>query len=122
MYYFTPLRIGFQTRFVRARQQSATLANGTRVEGVIRGKITEQWEVSINMADDKMKNDDRDKQMGGGQKKDDYSQQTPGRKQPDDMSTGHRPGQQNQPGHNKDDYNTSEKSGKGQGGRQGQNR
>lgn len=76
------------------------------------------------MADDRMRNDDRDRNMGSTQKKDDYGQHTPGRKQQDDdMSTGQRgTGQQNQPGHNKDDYNTSEKSGKGQGGRQGQNR
>lgn len=74
------------------------------------------------MADDKMRNDDRDRQMGGaGQKKDDYSQQTPGRKQQDDMSTGQRSGQQNQPGHQKEGMG-SEKSGTGQGGRQGQNR
>lgn len=73
------------------------------------------------MADDRMKNDDREKNMGGGagQKKDNFGQQTPGRKQQDDLATGHRDtGQQNQPGHG-----TSDKSGTGQGGgRQGQNR
>jgi len=79
------------------------------------------------MADDKMRNDDRDRNMGGtSQKKDNYGQQTPGRKQQDDLSTGHRgTGQQNQPGHSKDkdDYGTPDKSGLGhQGRRQGQNR
>jgi hypothetical protein len=78
------------------------------------------------MADDRMRNDDRDRNIGGsgtGQK-DSYSQQSPGRKQQDDMSTGQRGGgQQNQPGNMEDDdLGTSHKTGTGQGGRQGQNR
>ena len=75
------------------------------------------------MADDRMKNDDRDRNMRGtSQKKDNFSQQTPGRKQQDDddMSTGQRgTGQQHQSGHDKEDM---KRSGTGQGGRQGQNR
>jgi hypothetical protein len=54
------------------------------------------------MADDRMRNDDRDRNMGGaGQRnKDDFGQQTPGRHQQDDLSTGQRgkgQGQQNKP-------------------------
>jgi hypothetical protein len=65
-----------------------------------------------------MKNDDRN--MGGAGQKDNYGKQTPGRKQEDDLSTGQKgAGQKGEPGHMKD----SEKSGQGQGGRQGgQNR
>jgi hypothetical protein len=78
------------------------------------------------MADDRMKKDDLHKNMGGaGQEKDKHGQQTPGRKQQDDMSTGQRgAGQKSEPGHMKDDFGKSEKSGTGQqGGRQGgQNR
>lgn len=71
------------------------------------------------MADDKMRNDDLDRNMGGtGQKKDDFGKQTPGRnKQDDDLSTGQRnTGQQNEPKHMKDDFGHSEKSGAGQRG------
>ncbi|HEU4794728.1 MAG TPA: hypothetical protein VFT02_03800 [Pyrinomonadaceae bacterium] len=60
------------------------------------------------MADDRMKNDDLDRNLGGaGQRnKDDFGQQSPGRHKQDDLSTGQRgqggQGQQNQP---KDNYN-----------------
>ena len=82
------------------------------------------------MADDRMKNDDLDRNMGGaGQasQKDKHSQQSPGRKQDEDLSTGQRgTGQKNQPGHMDDEFGSSQKSGTGQGqqgGRQGgQNR
>jgi len=79
------------------------------------------------MADDNMKKDELNKNMGGGsgQKKDNYGQQTPGRKQQDDMSTGQRgSGQQGEPEHMKDDFGTSGSGmGHSQGGRQGgQNR
>ena len=76
------------------------------------------------MADDRMRNDDLDKNMGGAGQKDNYGSQSPGRKQQDDMSTGQRgSGQQGEPEHFKDNFGTSEKSGAGQqGGRQGQNR
>ena len=73
------------------------------------------------MPDDRMRNEDLDKNMGGTGHKDDYSKQTPGRKQQDDLSSGQKSGagQKGEPGHMKD----SEKSGQGQGGRQGgQNR
>jgi hypothetical protein len=69
------------------------------------------------MADDRMKNDDLDRNMGGaGQpNKDDFGQQTPGRNKPDDdLSTGQRgagQGQQNQPKHIEDDFGTKDKSG-----------
>ena len=76
------------------------------------------------MADDKMRNDDLDRNMGGaGQKNQgDYGkQQSPGRNKQDDLSTGQRGtgqgqhGQQSEPRHIKDDFGTSEKSGgKGQ--------
>jgi hypothetical protein len=69
------------------------------------------------MADDRMRNDDLDRNMGGtGQQKDDFGKQTPGRnKQDDDLSTGQRnTGQQNEPKH-KDDFGNSGKSGAGQG-------
>lgn len=77
------------------------------------------------MADDRMKNDNLDRNMGGaGQKdQDKFGQQTPGRnKQEDDeFSTGQRgAGQRGEQGHMKDDFGTSEKSGTGQSG--GQNR
>ena len=77
------------------------------------------------MADDRMKNDDLDRNMGGaGQKdQDQYSQKTPGRKQDDEFSTGQRgAGQHNEPGNMKDDFGGSEKSGGGQGGQNRQNR
>jgi hypothetical protein len=77
------------------------------------------------MADDRMRNDDLDKHMGG-QNQGDYGkgQQSPGRnKQDDDFSTGQRgAGQygtekQGEQKHMKDDFGTSEKSDVGQGGR-----
>jgi hypothetical protein len=83
------------------------------------------------MADDRMRNDERN--MGGaGQNKEDYGrQQTPGRnKQDDDLKTGQRgtgqgqqnQGQQNQPGQfEEDDFGTSGKKGMGQGGHNRQN-
>jgi len=76
------------------------------------------------MADDRMRNDDLDRNMGGaGQKDKDYGQQTPGRnKQNDEFSQGQRGASQHgEPGHMKDDFGTSEKSGGGQG-EGGQNR
>ncbi|HEY8410509.1 MAG TPA: hypothetical protein VIK76_03875 [Pyrinomonadaceae bacterium] len=76
------------------------------------------------MADDRMKNKDLDKNMGGAGQKDqgNLGQQTPGRnKQDDEFSTGQRgAGQGGEQGHMKDDFGTSEKSGTGQSG--GQNR
>ena len=76
------------------------------------------------MADDRMKNKDLDKNMGGAGQKDqgNLGQQTPGRnKQDDEFSTGQRgAGQHGEQGHMKDDFGTSEKSGTGQSG--GQNR
>jgi hypothetical protein len=71
------------------------------------------------MADDRMRNDDLDRNMGGGQQNQgDYGkQQSPGRnKQDDDLRTGQR-GQdrENEPGHIKDDFGTSERSGAGKG-------
>ena len=78
------------------------------------------------MADDRMRNDDLDRNMGGAGQKDQgkYSQQSPGRhKQDDDLSTGQRDaGQRGEPGHIKDDFGTSEKSGAGQGGQNRPNR
>jgi hypothetical protein len=79
------------------------------------------------MADDRMRNDDLDRNMGGaGQNKENYGQQTPGRnKQDDDLKTGQRgagqgqqgqQGHQNEPGHMKDDFGTSGNEGTGQGG------
>lgn len=72
------------------------------------------------MADDRMRNDDLDRNMGGaGQNKDNFGQQTPGRnKQDDDLRTGQRgtgQGQENEPGHIKDDFGTSGNKGAGQG-------
>lgn len=82
------------------------------------------------MADDRMRNDDLDRNMGGGagqRNKDDYGQQqSPGRKPQDDLSTGQRgtgQGQQNQPKHIEDDFGTADKQDKfGQGGENRQNR
>jgi hypothetical protein len=83
------------------------------------------------MADDRMRNDDLDRNMGGaGQNKGNYGggQQTPGRnKQDDDLKTGQRgaeqQGQQGQhgkqgqnPRHIEDDFGTSDNKGTGQGG------
>jgi len=80
------------------------------------------------MADDRMKNKDLDKNMGGQQNQDqgDYGtgQQSPGRnKQDDDFSTGQRgAGQrgtehQGEQKHMKDDFGTSGNKDAGQGGR-----
>lgn len=73
------------------------------------------------MADDRMRNDDREKNMGGAgqQNKDEFGQQTPGRKQQDDLSTGQRggQGQQNKPQHEDD-----EEFGTGRSGQRDQNR
>ena len=79
------------------------------------------------MADDRMRNDDLDKNMGGANKEH-YGQQTPGRnKQDDDLKTGQRgagqgqqgqhgkQGQQN-PGFEEDDLGNSGNKGTGQGG------
>ena len=59
------------------------------------------------MGDDRMRNDDLDRNMGGAgqQNKDEFGQQTPGRKQQDDLSTGQRggQGQQNKPKHEDDE-------------------
>ena len=76
------------------------------------------------MADDRMRNDDLDRNMGGaGQRnKDDFGQQTPGRKQQDDLSTGQRgmgQGQQNQPRHEEEDDFGGGQTG---GGQRNQNR
>ena len=80
------------------------------------------------MADDRMRNDDLDRNAGGASKQNQGNygqggQQSPGRnKQDDEFSTGHRgTDQQSQQGeqkHMKDDFGTSERSGagKGQGG------
>ena len=71
------------------------------------------------MADDRMRNDDLDRNMGGaGQQKDNYGSQSPGRNKQDDMSTGKRGAgqdQENEPKHIKDDFGTSGKSDVGQG-------
>jgi hypothetical protein len=82
-----------------------------------------QWEVRTEMADDRMRNDDLDRNMGGaGKDKDNFGQQTPGRnKQDDDLRTGQRGAgqghdQENEPGHMKDDFGTSGNKGQGQGG------
>ena len=80
------------------------------------------------MADDRMKNDDLDRNMGGaGQRnKDDFGQQSPGRHNRDELSTGQRgkggQGQQNQPNIEDDEFGTGQ-TGAGQRDRnQNQNR
>jgi hypothetical protein len=78
------------------------------------------------MADDRMRNDDLDRNMGGaGQKKENYGHQSPGRnKQDDDLRTGQRgagQGEENEPRHIKDDVGTSGKKGVGQGGQNREN-
>lgn len=75
------------------------------------------------MADDRMRNDDLDRNMGGASKQHQGNygqggQQSPGRnKQDDDFATGQRgAGEQSQQGeqkHMKDDFGTSERSGAG---------
>lgn len=78
------------------------------------------------MADDRMRNDNLDRNVGGQQNKGDYGkgQQSPGRnKQDDEFSTDqrgasrHGTSQQGEQKHLKDDFGTSEKSDVGQGGR-----
>src|SRR5678816_4117899 len=88
-------------------------------------------EVRTEMADDRMRNDDLDRNMGGaGKDKDNFGQQTPGRnKQDDELKTGQRgasqakQGQQgqNEAGHMKDDFGTSGKKGQSQGGQNREN-
>ena len=59
------------------------------------------------MADDRMRNDERNLGGAGQHNKDDFGQQSPGRHKQDDVSTGQRgqgQGQQNQP----KDYNVDE--------------
>ena len=81
------------------------------------------------MADDRMRNDDLDRNMGGaGQRnKDDFGQQSPGRHKQDDLSTGQRDkgqGQHNQPNfEDEDDFGNTGQPGGGQRDRnQNQNR
>ena len=76
------------------------------------------------MADDRMRNDDLDRNMGAGQKDQGKygqsgGQQTPGRnKQDDEFSTGQRgAGQQGEQRHMKDDSGTPGNKDVGQGGR-----
>jgi hypothetical protein len=76
------------------------------------------------MADDRMRKDNLDKNMGGaGQKdQDKYGQKTPGRSQhDDDLSQGQRGAGQRDQGHMKEDPSKSDKSG-GQGGQNRPNR
>ena len=79
------------------------------------------------MADDRMKHDDRDLNLGGaGQQKDqgNMGQKTPGRglQDDDDLSGGQRgAGQRGEQRHMKDDLGSKEQ-GKGQGGQNRQNR
>ena len=85
------------------------------------------------MADDRMKKDDRDMNLGGaGQKNEgNYGQKTPGRGQQDDdeFSQGQRgTSQRSEPDHMKDDFGTSGqnvgegRSSMGQGSQKGQKR
>ena len=77
------------------------------------------------MADDRMRNDDLDRNMGGAGQQDQgkYGQggkQSPGRhdKQEDDLSKGQRgASQQGEQQHIKDDFGTSGNKDAGQGGR-----
>lgn len=77
------------------------------------------------MADDRMRNDDLDRNMGGAGRQDQGNygqgggQQTPGRtKQDDDFSTGERgASKQGEQKHMKDDFGTSGNKDAGQGGR-----
>ena len=81
------------------------------------------------MADDKMKNQDRDMNLGGAGQKDqgtqkgNMGQQTPGRGQQqdnDEFTSGQRgAGQRSEPGHMTDDFGSGEQ-GLGQGGNKGQ--
>jgi len=79
------------------------------------------------MADDRMKHNDRDLNMGGaGQKKDqgNLGQKTPGRdlQNDDELSSGQRgAGQRGEQRHMEDDFGSGEQ-GKGQGGQNRQNR
>lgn len=80
------------------------------------------------MADDRMKNDDLNRNMGGGagqKNKDEFGQQSPGRHQQDDLATGQRGkgGQGQQNPNIEDDEFGSEQGGAGQRDRnQNQNR
>ena len=71
------------------------------------------------MADDRMRNDDLDRNMGGGQQGQQKGSQSPGRNpEQDDLSTGKRGTGQDQeaePRHIKDDFGTSGKSDVGEG-------
>lgn len=76
------------------------------------------------MADDRMRNDDLDRNMGGAGQKDQRNygqvgQQSPGRtKQDDDISTGQRnASHQGEQKHMKDDYGTSGNKDADQGSR-----
>ena len=73
------------------------------------------------MADDRMRNDDQERNMGGQQKgQEDYGkgQQSPGRnRQDDDLKTGQRGAGQQQGEQKKNITDDSEESEVGQGGR-----
>jgi hypothetical protein len=87
------------------------------------------------MADDRMRNDDRDMNLGGAgqqnqgsqKKQGTMGQQTPGHgQQDDDFTTGQRgAGQRSEPGHMEDDFGSGEQGlgqgGKNQGGKDRQN-
>jgi hypothetical protein len=78
----------------------------------------------VNMADDKMKNDDLDRRLGGAGREDEgYGQQTPGRNPKDDRSQGQRGGGMGNPS-DLDDDDDDLRSGQGsrQGNKGGQNR
>jgi hypothetical protein len=120
-------RIGFQTRFALLIAHYARPSFGTRVEEQLGVNIKHRtWEVRTEMADDRMRNDDRDMNMGGaGQKNQgsqnkqgNFGQQTPGHSQQDDeFSKGQRgAGQRSEPGHMEDDFGSGEQ-GLGQGGK-----
>jgi len=79
------------------------------------------------MADDRMKNDDREQNMGAGGSGEKHGQQSPGRSKQDDEQFGQRGGGQGTTGHDMDDDEPSTQQGgrTGQTGRQnqgGQNR
>jgi len=81
------------------------------------------------MADDRMKNDDLDRNMGGAgqQNKGDFGKQSPGRNPQDDMSTGKKgtgqgQGHEKEPRHITDDFGTRGKTDKSDLGKGGQNR
>ena len=81
------------------------------------------------MADDRMKNDDLDKNLGGAQKQGGQGQQAPGRQQQDDEKFGQGGRQGTQPGRGlQDDEEMNQGGGRGNpgnkpgGGQGGQNR